>query len=65
VIGPAVNLTARIESMCRQLGQQLLLSSDFVGEGGIAARSFGRHALKGVGADQELFVPISPAVGPG
>jgi len=51
--------------MCRQLGQQLLLSSDFVGDGGIAARSFGRHALKGVGADQELFVPISPAVGPG
>jgi hypothetical protein len=23
VIGPAVNLTARIESMCRQLGRQL------------------------------------------
>jgi class 3 adenylate cyclase len=30
VIGPAVNLTARIESMYRQLGRQLLLSSDFV-----------------------------------
>src|SRR5262249_34163442 len=30
VIGPAVNLTARIESLCRQLGRQLLLSSDFV-----------------------------------
>src|SRR5215208_5488816 len=28
VIGPAVNLTARIESMCRQLGRQLLLSAD-------------------------------------
>jgi adenylate cyclase len=26
VIGPAVNLTARIESMCRQLGRPLLLS---------------------------------------
>jgi adenylate cyclase len=65
VIGPAVNLTARIESMCRQLGQQLLLSSDFVREGGIAARSLGHHALKGVGADQELFVPVSPARRPG
>src|SRR5579859_660391 len=61
VIGPAVNLTARIESMCRQLGQQLLLSSDFVKAGGMSARSFGRHALKGVGADQEIFGPISPA----
>jgi adenylate cyclase len=32
VIGPAVNLTARIEPMCRQSGQ-LLLSSDFVEAG--------------------------------
>jgi adenylate cyclase len=62
VIGPAVNLTARIESMCRQLGRQLLLSSDFVGAGDISARSLGHHALKGVGADQEIFTPISPAV---
>ena len=30
VIGPAVNLTARIESMCRELGRRLLLSSEFV-----------------------------------
>ena len=30
VIGPSVNLTARIESMCRPLGRSLLLSSDFV-----------------------------------
>jgi adenylate cyclase len=62
VIGPAVNLTARIESMCRELGRQLLLSSDFVGRGGIAAQSLGRFSLKGVGADQEIFAPISPAV---
>jgi adenylate cyclase len=60
VIGPAVNLTARIESMCRELGRQLLLSSDFVRLGGIAAQSLGRFSLKGVGADQEIFAPISP-----
>jgi len=58
VIGPAVNLTARIESMCRQLGRQLLLSSDFVKAGGIAAQSVGTFSLKGVGADQEIFVPM-------
>ena len=57
VIGPAVNLTARIESMCRQLGRQLLLSADFVAAGRIAAQSLGAHALKGVGADQEIFAP--------
>jgi adenylate cyclase len=57
VIGPAVNLTARIESMCRQLGRQLLLSADFVEAGKIAARSLGAFSLKGVGADQEIFAP--------
>jgi len=31
---------------------------DFVEAGGIAARSF---PLKRVGADQEIFAPISPA----
>jgi adenylate cyclase len=58
VIGPAVNLTARIESMCRQLGRQLLLSSDFVRTGAIAAQSLGAFSLKGVGAEQEIFAPI-------
>ena len=57
VIGPAVNLTARIESMCRQLGRQLLLSSDFVSAGKIPANSLGAFSLKGVGTDQEIFVP--------
>jgi adenylate cyclase len=57
VIGPAVNLTARIESMCRQLGRQLLLSGEFVEAGGIAAQSLGAYSLKGVGADQEIFAP--------
>lgn len=60
VIGPAVNLTARIESLCRQLGRQFLLSSDFVEAGGVSATSLGRFALKGVGSEQEIFVPASP-----
>ena len=60
VIGPAVNLTARIESLCRQLGRQFLLSSDFVKAGGVSAISLGRFALKGVGSEQEIFVPASP-----
>ncbi|WP_298252603.1 adenylate/guanylate cyclase domain-containing protein [Bradyrhizobium sp.] len=63
VIGPAVNLTARIESMCRQLSRSLLLSSDFVATGGIAAKSLGRHPLKGVAADQEIFEPFARPVG--
>ncbi len=57
VIGPAVNLTARVESMCRQLGRPLLLSSDFVDAGHLTATSLGRFPLKGVAAAQEIFVP--------
>jgi adenylate cyclase len=57
VIGPAVNLTARIESMCRQLGRSLLLSSDFVSAGGVSAQSLGSFPLKGVALEQEIFVP--------
>jgi adenylate cyclase len=60
VIGPAVNLTARIESLCRQLRRQLLLSSNFVEASGISATSLGRFALKGVGSEQEISVPASP-----
>jgi adenylate cyclase len=58
VIGPAVNLTARIESMCRQLGRALLLSSDFVKAAGISAQSLGAFPLKGVGVEQEIFAPV-------
>lgn len=62
-IGPAVNLTARIESMCRQLGRPLLLSSDFVKASRISADSLGAFPLKGVGIDQEIFVPSGSSGG--
>ncbi len=61
VIGPAVNLTARVESMCRQLGRPLLLSSDFAGACGISVESLGSFPLKGIAADQEIFVPAGSA----
>jgi adenylate cyclase len=59
VIGPAVNLTARIESLCRQLGKPLLLSSDFVKAGAVAAQPLGRFPLKGVAEEQEIFMPAN------
>ena len=58
MIGPAVNLTARIESMCGTLGRSLLLSADFVSAGGIAAESLGAFPLKGIGVEQEIFAPL-------
>jgi adenylate cyclase len=57
VIGPAVNLVARIESLCRDLGRSLLLSADFVHIGVIKATTLGEFSLKGVGAKQQVFAP--------
>ncbi len=55
VIGPAVNLTARIESLCGELRRPLLLSADFVSAAGIAANEVGEFALDGVAAKQRVF----------
>jgi adenylate cyclase len=57
VIGPAVNLTARIESLCGKLGRPLLVSAAFVGESGIAAEALGEFPLKGIGAIQNIYAP--------
>lgn len=56
VIGPAVNLTARLEGLCRDIGRKPLLSDDFVAASGMPAQSLGVFALKGVGAQREVFV---------
>jgi adenylate cyclase len=55
VIGPAVNLTARIESMCKELGRSVLLSGEFVQASGVKADLLGEFALKGVGAKQPIY----------
>ena len=57
VIGPAVNLTARIESMCKDLDRSLLLSAEFVRASGIEAHLLGEFVLKGVGATQHIYAP--------
>ena len=58
VVGPAVNEASRIESMCRALEQDLLISSAFAEAAGPARDrlvSLGRYALRGVRRPQELF----------
>jgi adenylate cyclase len=58
VVGPAVNMTARIQSMTKQLGEPLLLSAEFASLIGHPVRSVGCHDLRGVAAAQELFAPV-------
>jgi adenylate cyclase len=55
VIGPAVNLTSRIESMCKDLRRSPLLSAEFVRVSGVTAELLGEFALKGVGAPQAIY----------
>jgi len=59
VIGSAVNLAARIQDLCKPLGQPILASAAVAsGEGG-AWSSAGAQALRGMSEPVELFVPVS------
>jgi adenylate cyclase len=59
VVGPAVNETSRIASMCRSVDRPMLVSSTFADCLTSAERarlvSVGRFALRGVGQAKELF----------
>jgi adenylate cyclase len=61
VIGPAVNLTTRIERLCRTLGLNLLMSETFAAMCPRPLRSLGRHRLAGVQRPVEIFtLPAAP-----
>ena len=66
VIGPAVNLTARLESLTATLGEPILVSSEIAaaigGKLGPRLESVGRHTLKGMSAPVEAFRPARPAI---
>jgi adenylate cyclase len=55
VIGPAVNLTSRLESMCKSLDRSPLVSEEFVRTSGVAAEFLGEFSLKGVTEKQTIF----------
>jgi adenylate cyclase len=59
VIGPAVNLAARIEGLCRDLGRPVLLSADFVAASGLTAQHVGAFSLRGVSDPQQIYAPTN------
>jgi adenylate cyclase len=63
VIGPAVNMAARIQAMCRPLEQDLIISSALAGSAVRERKrivSIGRYVLRGIPEPQELFTLVAP-----
>ena len=61
VIGSAVNLASRIEALCSQLDHRVLMSETFAQSSPVQLVSVGRHALKGLDGEQEIFAPALKA----
>jgi class 3 adenylate cyclase/uncharacterized protein (DUF427 family) len=55
VIGAAANTAARVESMCKTLGRPIVISRAFAQAYGGPLQSLGRHKVKDVEGEQELF----------
>jgi len=61
VIGRAANEAVRIERKCRELSEQILVSSDFVKLSPGEWRSLGRFELHNIGTPMEIFAPATKA----
>lgn len=57
VIGPAVNKTARIQTLTKEAGVPLLMSGEFAAHLARPLRSLGRYDLRGVAGTHEVFTP--------
>jgi adenylate cyclase len=61
VIGPAVNLVSRIESVAKALNLPIVVSDDFARAYGEPLRPLGRYQLRGLAAPHDLFAPTLSA----
>jgi adenylate cyclase len=60
VIGPAVNLVSRVESVAKMLNEPIVVTDDFARAYQAPLRSLGRHTFRGVATPRELFAPRVP-----
>ncbi len=58
VMGPAVNRTARLESLTKTLGKNILVSKEFSDQVDYAMQSMGKHPMKGIAEPQAVFSPV-------
>lgn len=61
VIGPAVNEVSRMEALCNSLDCSVVLSESVASVSPAPVRSLGRHRLRGIATERELFTfdPVS------
>jgi adenylate cyclase len=57
VIGPAVNLVSRVETVAKALGEPIVVTDDFARAFDAGLRPLGRHTLRGLREPHELFAP--------
>jgi len=55
VIGPAVNDVSRMEALCSSLDCAVILSDSVASLSSVPVRSLGRHRLRGIATERELF----------
>ena len=63
VIGPAVNEASRMEALCGILDCSVIMSGSVAASSPVPVRSLGRHRLRGIATERELFTfgPVSAA----
>jgi adenylate cyclase len=59
VIGPAVNMAARLASLCGKLDEPVVVSEYFQVASTAPLDDLGTHALKGVGDEEQVFRPAA------
>jgi len=57
VIGPAVNLASRLESLTRKLARPVVVSASFAAVHGGAFAELGAHSFKGIARAEMVFAP--------
>ncbi len=60
VIGPAVNLAARLEQLTKSLREPFVLSAEAAAAAGRPTRRLGKHRIRGVAAPVAVFAPAAP-----
>ena len=64
VIGTTVNVASRVQTLCRILEEDVLISADFAEVSPIELRPVGEHHLPGVAHPMALFAPMHKAAAP-